>query len=75
MKKKGQGDNNGIGDWISVSNPDELFEHLDEEDWDLKKFNKELSGFQILDDLIIEQDNEVYDMLNEFQDYENGLVT
>ena len=42
--KKSERDNN----WIHVNNPDDLFEHLDEEDFDLKLFNEGLHSFQIL---------------------------
>ena len=43
----------GDGDpWLSFSNPDELFKHLDEGDeFNLEIFNKDLHGFKILPDL------------------------
>ena len=35
-------------DWISINNPDDLFKHLDEGEFDLELFNAGLHAFKIL---------------------------
>ena len=52
IRVKKQGKDSDADPWLKVSNPDELFPHLDEDDvFDIELFNKDLHGFQILPDI------------------------
>ena len=50
VKKEGQ--DSDSDPWLRISNPDELFPHLDDDDvFDWKLFNKDLHDFKLLPDI------------------------
>ena len=52
IKVKKEGKDSENDPWLSVSNPDDLFPHLDDgDDFDLELFNKDLYGFKVLPDI------------------------
>ena len=52
IRAKKDGKDSAEDHWLTFSNPDELFVHLDEgDDFNLELFNKDLHGFKILPDL------------------------
>ena len=52
IRAKKEGKDSADDPWLSLSNPDELFPHLDDGDeFNLELFNRDLHGFKILPDL------------------------
>ena len=55
---------------MKISNPDDLFKHLDEDDvFDIELFNKDLHGFQLLPD--IPEPNFLDDLLQTLNEINN----
>ena len=51
IRVKKEGHKSDSDPWLLISNPDELFPHLDPDDvFDIKLFNKDLHGFKLLPD-------------------------
>ena len=52
IRFKKEGKDEDSDPWLSITSPDELFQHLDEGDiFDMELFNKDLYGFQLLPDI------------------------
>ena len=52
IKTKIEGADSASDPWISITNPDDLFPHLDEDgEFNIEDFNEHLHGMQIMPDL------------------------
>ena len=52
IRVKKEGHESDSDPWLRISNPDELFPHLDPDDvFDIELFNKDLHGFKLLPDI------------------------
>ena len=52
IRVKKEGKESDSDPWIRISNPDELFPHLDDDDeFDIDEFNRNLYGFKLLPDV------------------------
>ena len=65
IKVKKEGREADSDPWLSVSNPDDLFEHLDDGDkFDVNLFNENLYGFRVLPDIPVQTElKELLEML------------